>query len=321
MTPSSAVTSFPAIVALIAPVFAMIAAGALARWRNWLRVEAEESLLKLVVNVLTPCLVFRSVIGNRALLAADNVVLPPLVGFVTVAAGFVVGYYGGLLLGLRRGHGLRTFAFAVGIYNYGYIPIPLIESLFGAETLGVLFVHNIGCELAIWSIGVILIAGASLREGWRRAINAPVISIVVAVSLNVAGAGAWIPHAVMRAVGMLGSCAVPLGLVVIGGTLFDFFAQPRQLLDLRVSGASIVLRLALLPLLFLAAASWLPFSTELKQVMIVQAAMPAGITPVLIARHYGGQPITAAQVILATTAVGLLAIPWWIRLGMAWVGN
>lgn len=27
-------------------------------------------------------------------------------------------------------------------------------------TLGVLFVHNVGCELVVWSIGVIIIAGA-----------------------------------------------------------------------------------------------------------------------------------------------------------------
>ena len=54
--------------------------------------------------------------------------------------------------------------------------------------------------------------------------------------------------------------------------------------------------------------------------MVIQAAMPAGIMPLVLARHFGGQPITAAQVILGTTAVGLLVLPWWIRFGLAWVG-
>jgi len=57
--------------------------------------------------------------------------------------------------------GLRTFAFAVGIYNYGFIPIPLMESLFGRESLGVLLVQNMGCEVAVWSVGCWLLTGLS----------------------------------------------------------------------------------------------------------------------------------------------------------------
>jgi hypothetical protein len=84
--------------------------------------------------------------------------------------------------------------------------------------------------------------------------------------------------------------------------------------------SSVLLRLGLLPVVFLVAARWLPLPLELKQVMVVQAAMPAGIMPLVFARHFGGQPLTAAQVILGTTIVGLLVLPWWIRLGLAWVG-
>jgi malate permease and related proteins len=313
-------TSYPTLLGLIAPVFAIIGAGCVARWRGWMRLETEESLLKLVVNLLFPCLVFHTVLGNRALLEPGNVFIPPFVGFATIALGFATGYYGGLLLGLRRGHGLRTFAFAVGIYNYGYIPIPLIERLFGPGTLGVLFVHNIGIELAIWSVGIVLVAGASWRDGWRRMINPPAVAIVLALALNKAGAAPWFPAPVMNAVAALGACAVPVGLLVIGGTLVDFMREPRALFDTRVIGASVLLRLGLLPLLFLVAARWMPVPVELKQVMVVQAAMPAGILPMVIARMYGGQPLTAAQVIIGTTVVGLLVIPWWLKLGMIWVG-
>jgi predicted permease len=59
---------------------------------------------------------------------------------------------------------------------------------------------------------------------------------------------------------------------------------------------------------------------ELKRVIVIEAAMPAGILPIVIARHYGGQPLTAVQVVVATTVVGLLVIPLWLRVGLAWVG-
>ena len=77
-----------------------------------------------------------------------NLLWPPLVGFGTIVLGFVAGYYAGRALGLQVGTELRTFAFTVGVYNYGFIPIPVMESLFNREHVGVLLVHNVGCELA-----------------------------------------------------------------------------------------------------------------------------------------------------------------------------
>lgn len=313
-------TDYLTLLAVLAPVALMIGGGMLARWRGFMTGEAEASLLQLVINLLFPCLVVHSVLGNAALRQAGNVVLPPLVGFVTILLGIAAGYQVARLAGLRRGAGLRTFAFAVGIYNYGYIPIPIIQQLFGPETLGVLFVHNLGCELAVWTVGVIVVAGASLRDGWRRAINPPTVAIVAAVAFNAAGLAPLVPKPLLDGIGLLGGCAVPLGLVVVGGTMFDFLRQPRSLLDGSVLGLSAALRLAILPWMFLLAARWIPLPVELKRVMVVEAAMPAGMVPLVIARHYGGQPLTAAQVILGTTIVGLLIIPVWIRFGLDWVG-
>jgi malate permease and related proteins len=315
-------TDFLTLLAVLTPVTFMVAAGCFARWRGILTPEAEGSLLKLVINVLFPCLVVYSVLGNDALRQVDNLVLPPLVGFVTMLLGIAAGYSAARLVGLKRGAGLRTFAFAVGIYNYGYIPIPIVQQLFPEETLGVLFVHNLGCDLAVWTVGVIVVAGASWREGWRRAINPPAIAIVCTVVLNALGLGENLPRlfaALIEGCRLLGICAVPLGLVVVGSTLYDFLREPRQLWDARVVSTSVLLRLAALPWVFLIAAKWLPLSVELKQVMIVEAAMPAGMSSLLIARLYGGRPLTAAQVIVGTTVAALFVIPWWIDFGLRWV--
>jgi len=311
--------SYGSLLGLIAPVFAIIAVGVLGRQVGWLKPEAEDSLLRVIVNVLLPCLIIRSMLGREALLDPANVFLPPLIGYVTMAFGFLAGYYGGRLLGFSRGHGLRTFAFAVGTYNYGFIPIPIIEDIFGEETLGVLFVHNIGCELAIWTVGTILVAGGSWKSAWKRMVNAPLVAIVAAVVLNAFHVDQIMPGEIMTVLEMLGACAVPLGLLVSGGSMHEFLQTPRQLADSRVISISLLLRLALIPVVFLAAARFLPVPLELKQIMIVQAAMPAGVMSLVLSRHFGGQPLVAAQVILTTTAVAVLAIPWWIRFGQAWV--
>jgi hypothetical protein len=307
------------LVALVLPVFAVIAAGAAARRAGWLRPEADESLLKLVVNLLYPCLIFSNVLGNGALRTPGNLLAGPVMGFVTMAGGIGLAYGVAKWAGFAVGRGLRTFAFSVGIFNYGYMAIPLVEALFGRETLGVLFVFNVGCEAAIWTVGILVLAGVSVRDGWRRLFNAPVFALVLAVILNVSGAGAWLPQIVKTAVAMCGASAVPLGLLVIGATLVEYFGAPRTLVDRKVTPLACALRLGLIPVLMLALAALLPLPREVKQVLIVQAAMPAGVLPIVIAKHYGGQPLTAVQVVLGTTAAGLLVVPLWLQAGLHWV--
>ena len=50
------------------------------------------------------------------------------------------------------------------------------------------------------------------------------------------------------------------------------------------------------------------------------AALPAALVSVIIARLYGGNPRTAVQIVLGTTAPGVLVIPLWLKVGLAWVG-
>ena len=57
-------TSYLSLLAIIAPIFIFIAVGIVARRLDWLTAEADTSILKLVVNVLYPCLIFQSVFGG-----------------------------------------------------------------------------------------------------------------------------------------------------------------------------------------------------------------------------------------------------------------
>jgi predicted permease len=307
------------LLALVMPVFAVIAAGAAARRVGWLRPEADESLLKLVVNFLYPCLIFDNALGNEALRTPGNLLAAPLLGFVTMGGGILLAYAVAKRAGFTLGGGLRTFAFSVGIFNYGYMAIPLVEALFGRETLGVLFVFNVGCEAAIWTVGILMLSGVSLRGGgWKRVLNPPVYALVLAVSLNLLGGDAWLPGVIRQAIRLVAACAVPLGLLVIGATLVEYLARPRTLVDRKVTPLACALRLGLIPLGMLGLAAALPIPPELRGVLVVQAAMPAGILPIVIAKHHGGHPLTAVQVVLGTTAAGLFAVPLWLRVGIAW---
>ena len=76
-------SEFLIVVNAVLPVVALAVVGMVLRRLNWLTEDADRSLLRLNVNLLSPCLIFDKVLGNDAVRRLDNLVLAPLVGFGT----------------------------------------------------------------------------------------------------------------------------------------------------------------------------------------------------------------------------------------------
>ena len=305
---------------VLLPVFALIALGSVLRHFNWVTERAEESLFNLVIKVTFPCLIFESVAGNQALHEPGNLLLPPLLGFGLTILSLAVAWHVARALGLTLGHGLRTFALAVGLTNYGYLPLPLMDAMFGPESRAVLLVHNVGVEAAVWTAGILVVTGLSPLQGWRKLFNGPMIALVVALAFNLTGAVIFVPGVLTNLVHALGVCAIPLGLLMTGVSIQPHLDDPKQLVDKRVTLTAWLLRLGVLPWVYLLTARFLSCSVELKRVLVVQAAMPTAVISIIIARIYGGRPLVAVQIVLGTTALALFTIPFWLRFGLAFAG-
>jgi predicted permease len=247
-------------------------------------------------------------------------VLPPLAGIVLTSVSIALAWYFARALGLTVGHGLRTFALAVGLTNYGYLPLPLMDTLFGPESRAALFMHNAGVEAAIWTTGVLIVTGESPRAAWRKLLNIPLGALLLALAVRLTGVGAHIPEAAWQFIHGLAVCAVPLGLLMTGSSFAPHLNDPKQLINPRVIVTAWVLRLAVLPWVYLLVARYAPLPLALKQVMVVQAAMPSAVISVIVARIYAGQPLVAMQIILGTTALAVFTIPFWIRFGLWFTG-
>lgn len=305
---------------LILPVFALIAVGVALRRFHWIEGAAETSMIRFAMYVCMPCLAFDAIIGNPTLREPGNLLLPPVAGFVSTAAGFGVSYLVARWIGLEKGTGLRTFAVSAGVCNYSYLPLPIVGGIWGERAQGVVLVHNMGVDMTIWSLGLLVLTGASARSGWRRLVTPMLITLVVAILVNVLGLGPYVPGVLMSIAHSLGVCAVPLGIVMTGVNMADFLNEPLKLIHRNVAIGSCAVRLGIMPVLMLCFARLLPCSLELKRVLVVEAAMPAAVLPIILAQYYGGQPLTAVQVVLTTTAASLVTCPLWIRAGLAWLG-
>ncbi len=327
---------YTSILAACLPVFFVIGAGYLLRRLRVLTAEADSSLLRVALNLLFPAFIIDNLLGKTVPGGASTIASAVGFGAGFVLLGLAVAFGGARLIGLRAAR-RRTFAVAVGIQNYGYIPIPILMELFddGGPTLAVQFMHTLGVELALWTAAVALLAGGAggLRGGLRSLLNAPFLTIVGCLAANAIAPGAQLPGSLDKTVAFLAPCAVPVCLLLIGATVRDLLRAKAAESDLcsgppraaalphpaAEMGAAVAVRLALLPAAMLAAARLLPLNAELTHVLIVQAAMPGAVFPILLARRYSGCPATAVRVAISTTAVSIFTIPSVIVFGLWWL--
>jgi predicted permease len=180
-----------------------------------------------------------------------------------------------------------------------------------------LFVHNIGVEIAIWSVGIMIMSGQR-GISWRRLVNGPIIAVGIGLALVALGLDDQVTGAGRKAMSMIGAGAFPLAILITGCSMMDLAGTEKP--SWRVLAGGALVRLILAPLAILAAAKFLPLPVELRQVLVVQAAMPAGMASILLARMYGGRPAVAVQIVIATTVLSLLTLPWIITWGSGWIG-
>ncbi len=269
--------------------------------------------MQIIFWVMTPCFILDRMLGAVILRDYSTLVTGIGLGFFLIIVGIAIGYLVGKAIGLEPGHGRRTFALASGCQNYGYTAVPVVQILWGTSAVAVLFVHNIGVEIAIWSFGVMLLSGES-KLNLRRMINGPIIAVVVGLSLVLLHLDDKITGPPRQLIYIVGIGAFPIALVMTGASMLDLVGTEKP--SWKIIFGSILVRMFLAPIVFILCAKFIPMSAELKQVLLVQAAMPAAMVPILLAKIYGGRPAVAVQVIIATTIVSIFSLPYIITYGM-----
>jgi malate permease and related proteins len=307
--------SFLDVVLVAFSCFFIVFLGIYLRKKGKIAPQADQTITWLLINVFTPCLIFDSILQNKALEKLSNLTLSPVVGFLSVALGIIVATLAVRFIPLQKNSDRKTFVLSNALYNYGYIPIPLALHMYDKETVGVLMVHNVGVDCALWTIGILLLGGNSLRSNYKRLFNAPLIALILALILNSLTLDPSYLHFFSKGTHLLGQAMIPIALLIVGGVIGDYISSFDLRSALKVITASVLLRLFLLPVCFIVIALFLPCSLELKRVIALQAAMPAALLPIVLAKQYDGSPDIAFQVIVSTSLVSLFTMPLWLYLG------
>jgi predicted permease len=290
--------------------------------QGWVGAHARQPLMRMIIWVFFPAMIFSRVSGNPLIASGSQALLYLGAGFLLIVTGYAVAMAIGLLFKVPAGTARRTFAFSAGVNNFGYLGIPVTAALFkNDDVVGVLLVHNVGVEAAVWTVGIAMLSGESLRKGLKKLFQPMTVALFVALAINFAGFGksASIVFA-SDLCHVIGECAIPIGTLLTGIYLHEIIKDFRLVSDAPVSFGVMAVRWLLMPLLVLATVNQFVTDESLRKVMLVQAAMPCGIFTFLIVEMFKGDVMVSLRCSVITMLCCPLVTPVWLYLGARWLG-
>jgi predicted permease len=145
---------------IVAPIFIVMALGYAMRKIDILSSEADRLLTRLVVTLLAPCLAFDTIIGNEGLANPKNWILPPILGFASIALGILVSRFGVRCFRIPEGNASRTLFSQLAFTTTAASPFRFATLSSTASPWRVLRIFSRRRD-GLWSIAVAQLTGHS----------------------------------------------------------------------------------------------------------------------------------------------------------------
>jgi malate permease and related proteins len=300
----------------VASVILMIALGFALAKMGWFEGNASALISKIVVAVALPAYMISNLMGgyDKAKLIAMLPGLP--VPFAVMIVAYIVGSGLAILFKIRRER-RGTFASMFALSNTIFIGLPVNLVLFGDDSLPYVLLYYIANTTLFWTIGVYGIArDGSIREGkpkpsfisaegLGRILSPPLVAFLLAVVLILLGVR--LPLVLLDSCKTVGAMTTPLSMIFIGIVIAR--VQWRKLRIERDLTLVVAGRFLVAPLLLVLIARQTSLPLLMKQVFLVQAAMPAMTQTPILASAYGADSEYAGLGTALTTTLSLATIP------------
>lgn len=263
-------------------------------------------LSNIALYVATPCVVLQSLAidFDRDRLATGCLAM--LFFLAILALSVVIGRVG-------CGKADRVGAFAVIFSNVGFVGIPLIQGVLGEEYVFYVTMIMVAATLAFWTYGVYLISGDKGEVTVRKVLTNPNF-VAVVVGLGLFLAPVELPSIVKQALAGMANLNTGLGMIILGATL-GASNVGIMVSDTRLWRAS-ALRLVVVPLACIPLLMLMPVPFEVRIVMMIVAAAPAGSATSMLALKYGADYSYGTGLSIGTTIVSMVTMPLVLALAM-----
>lgn len=298
----------------ILETFFIFGIGVYAWKRRMLLPENLDQLTRLTLDVFFPLLTFSTITRTFDPGKLNELWIMPLLGLALMVGGALCGIFFKRFLRSRDPARLRTFHHICAINNYVFLPIIVLDNVWGSRHVALILLMNVGSTIGFWTIGILTLSGHSDWKDAGKSLCSVNIAAVLA-ALLVAFLKIPVPAALGDALESLGNISIPFMLLLIGVALaVNYRSVFTHVFDMLYLAA---VRLVAIPLVLILVLLALPLPREAFEVAMVVALMPAASSSVLVARRYGGSEEMAGQAIIVTTLLSLITIPLMMNLFIA----
>jgi len=302
-------------------ILVLMSIGFMARKRGVISATGTSEMVRVLIAIIYPCLIFSSVTRLDSQQLASNWIMP-VMALAIAGTGFLLGLVALRMMKQVDQKRAGAFLFQNTINNYLFLPLPLVMLLWKDEGVALLVFASLGFELTVWTIGVFLFNRSSqLSEGIRMMFGPPLIALIFSLGwvclrdltgLQLPGTGffADLTHRLLELLHIgtdtIGKATVAVSMIVSGSRISAL--NIGKAFDLQVWIVA-VLRLVVTPVVFILLLKQIPMGEMAYGILCVVAVMPAAVASLVFSERFGGDSDFIAATLLITHLAAVVTIP------------
>jgi len=264
-------------------------------------------LTRLAIDIALPCLVFSSILVNFSPAEYPGWWQLPIWWFLFAAISLIL-----TLITMFVANKATRGEFAINLFyqNGLFFPLIVISGIFGVDApyLPQLYIFIMLHPIMFFSTYQLFFKKSSGQPQWNRIINPILIATVLAVIVQLFGGRDYLPDFIHSILQILGAMALPLIMIILGGSLYLDFRQKGKFYYKEIIKFLIVKNIVF-PLVFLAVLIFIRPAYGIALLFILESAVPpVSATPILTERA-GGTKSISNQFVFSSFIFSIVSIP------------
>ncbi|MFV0246686.1 MAG: AEC family transporter [Mycoplasmatales bacterium] len=241
----------------------------------------------------------------------SNIYMPIILGFLVYILLFMVCILTIKPLKVKKEH-KDIILFSLLFGNTSFIGFPLISSVLGQDALIYMVLLNIPFNIIVFSLGTYILADDKKHYvDFKNILLTPVMfGMYIGLSLMMLNIffNVSIPSFIESPINMLGDMTPPLSMIIVGCSLTK--ANIPKAIKTPVFYYISLLKLLIIPIITYLIFSIFMNNNVLLLELIIFTGVPTATISVVFARSYKLDHVYASEIILITTILSLLSIPF-----------
>ena len=292
-------------------ILGMILVGFVIGEKGWFDDKSRGLLAKLVTQVALPCYMLYTI--TQRFTAEDLLKMLPALRFPALSMVILLGIATGVarIFAVRQD---RRGLFISMFFNSNtiFVGLPINQALFGDASIPYVLIYYMCNTTFFWTLGTYLIqqdgegeAQFDLKTSLKKVFSPPLMGFLLGLVLVMLQIK--LPAFLASDLQYLGNLTTPLSMIFIG--LSVSHVGVKQLVLGKDQLLILLGRFLVAPLLMASIVYWMPLPNLMKQVFIIQSAMPVMTNAPVVARLYGADSNYASVMVTETTLATMVVIP------------